>query len=44
MQTGVADVTVFFSLSGALLAAEHVKDTVRVSVEEGKDNKLRVSE
>ncbi|KAK6307648.1 hypothetical protein J4Q44_G00227960 [Coregonus suidteri] len=29
---------------GALLAAEHVKGRVNVSVEEGKDNKLRVSE
>ncbi|XP_031435623.1 bifunctional glutamate/proline--tRNA ligase isoform X1 [Clupea harengus] len=29
---------------GALLTAEHVKGTVSVSVEEGKDNKLRVSE
>ncbi|XP_063040031.1 bifunctional glutamate/proline--tRNA ligase [Engraulis encrasicolus] len=29
---------------GALLAAEHVKGTVKVSVEEGKDNKLHVSE
>ncbi|KAL2098472.1 hypothetical protein ACEWY4_004952 [Coilia grayii] len=28
---------------GALLAAEHVKGTVSVSVEEGKDNKLHVS-
>ncbi|XP_048106277.1 bifunctional glutamate/proline--tRNA ligase [Alosa alosa] len=29
---------------GALLAAEHVKGAVSVSVEEGKDNKLRVSD
>lgn len=30
--------------AGALLAAEHVKDSVRVSVEEGKDTRLHVSE
>ncbi|CDQ67382.1 unnamed protein product [Oncorhynchus mykiss] len=29
---------------GALLAAEHVKGSVNLSVDEGKDNKLRVSE
>ncbi|XP_062863128.1 bifunctional glutamate/proline--tRNA ligase [Trichomycterus rosablanca] len=29
---------------GALLAAEHVKDSIRVSVEEGKDTKLQVSD
>ncbi|XP_069055266.1 bifunctional glutamate/proline--tRNA ligase isoform X2 [Lepisosteus oculatus] len=29
---------------GALLTAEHVKDTVSVSVEEGKDTSLRVSD
>ncbi|XP_023488492.2 bifunctional glutamate/proline--tRNA ligase isoform X1 [Equus caballus] len=29
---------------GALLAVEHVKDTVSISVEEGKENILRVSE
>lgn len=28
----------------ALLAVEHVKDDVRISVEEGKENLLRVSE
>ena len=39
-----ANVSSFPSLAGALLTAEHVKGTVSVSVEEGKDNKLRVSE
>lgn len=29
---------------GALLAAEHVKESVQLSVEEGKDTKLHVSE
>ncbi|MED6245369.1 Bifunctional glutamate/proline--tRNA ligase, partial [Ataeniobius toweri] len=29
---------------GALLAAEHVKNTVQVSVEEGKDNSLHISD
>ncbi|XP_041837193.1 bifunctional glutamate/proline--tRNA ligase isoform X2 [Melanotaenia boesemani] len=29
---------------GALLAAEHVKGTVQVSVEEGKDNRLHISD
>uniref|UniRef100_A0A3P9NA95 Bifunctional glutamate/proline--tRNA ligase n=1 Tax=Poecilia reticulata TaxID=8081 RepID=A0A3P9NA95_POERE len=29
---------------GALLTAEHVKDTVQVSVEEGKDNSLHISD
>lgn len=29
---------------GALLAAEHVKDSVQVSVEEGKDTRLQVSD
>ncbi|XP_015252640.1 PREDICTED: bifunctional glutamate/proline--tRNA ligase isoform X3 [Cyprinodon variegatus] len=29
---------------GALLAAEHVKSTVQVSVEEGKDNSLHISD
>eukprot|EP00066_Takifugu_rubripes_P018570 XP_011607836.1 PREDICTED: bifunctional glutamate/proline--tRNA ligase isoform X1 [Takifugu rubripes] len=29
---------------GALLAAEHVKDSVKVSVEEGKDTRLHVSD
>uniref|UniRef100_A0A087YJF0 Bifunctional glutamate/proline--tRNA ligase n=1 Tax=Poecilia formosa TaxID=48698 RepID=A0A087YJF0_POEFO len=29
---------------GALLTAEHVKDTVQVSVEEGKDNSLQISD
>lgn len=41
---GCADGISSSVLVGALLAAEHVKDSVRVSVEEGKDNKLRVSE
>lgn len=31
-------------LAGALLAAEHVKGSVKVSVEEGKDTRLHVSE
>uniref|UniRef100_A0A8C7UAV5 Bifunctional glutamate/proline--tRNA ligase n=1 Tax=Oncorhynchus mykiss TaxID=8022 RepID=A0A8C7UAV5_ONCMY len=31
-------------MSRALLAAEHVKGSVNLSVDEGKDNKLRVSE
>uniref|UniRef100_A0A096LS01 Bifunctional glutamate/proline--tRNA ligase n=1 Tax=Poecilia formosa TaxID=48698 RepID=A0A096LS01_POEFO len=31
-------------LKGALLTAEHVKDTVQVSVEEGKDNSLQISD
>ena len=38
---------VFFStriVLGALLAAEHVKGSVNLSVEEGKDTKLHVSE
>uniref|UniRef100_A0A665WKU3 Bifunctional glutamate/proline--tRNA ligase n=1 Tax=Echeneis naucrates TaxID=173247 RepID=A0A665WKU3_ECHNA len=33
-----------FCPAGALLAAEHVKDSVPVSVEEGKDNRLHVSD
>uniref|UniRef100_A0A8C7U884 Bifunctional glutamate/proline--tRNA ligase n=1 Tax=Oncorhynchus mykiss TaxID=8022 RepID=A0A8C7U884_ONCMY len=35
---------VFWNLFRALLAAEHVKGSVNLSVDEGKDNKLRVSE
>lgn len=34
----------FISFLGALLAVEHVKDIVSISVEEGKENILRVSE
>lgn len=30
--------------AGALLTAEHVKGSVQVSVEEGKDTRLHVSE
>lgn len=34
----------YYDPAGALLAAEHVKDNVKVSVQEGKDTRLQVSE
>lgn len=33
-----------YCILGALLTAEHVKDHVKISVEEGQENILRVSE